>query len=85
MNTAFEPWYESSGPSSKYVTESLFTCLKYKIENHTLLNLIIDEVIKSTKDFGSYRGYHTFLHAKFKADVIERYEYKTNKKLHTVK
>ena len=38
------------------------------------------EEVKETTDFGSYRGYYTFLHTEYKNKIIDRYNYRTVKK-----
>ena len=73
--TISEPRYQSEGPSREEVVKNLFTCLCYKLEDNVLLRSIINEIIPRNTDFGSYRGYHEFLHTKYKNDVIERYNY----------
>jgi len=70
-----EPWYQSAGPSRAEVVKNLFTCLCYKLQDNELLTKTINEIIPRDTEFGSYRGYHEFLHTKYKNDVIERYNY----------
>ena len=66
-------WYEEAGPNSKEVTQMLFDNLKINYDNHTQLNKYINEIIGDTTDFGSYRGYATFFHDKYKKDIIEKF------------
>ncbi len=54
--------------------------MKHKLENHELLESVMKEEVKETTDFGSYRGYYTFLHTEYKNKIIERYNYRTVKK-----
>ena len=74
-----EPWYQTHGPTRKEVMTDLFECMKFKILDHDLLKTIIDGCVKENTDFGSWRGYMTFLHAGYKKEIIERYQYITNK------
>lgn len=80
QNDAYEPWYQVQGISYKEVHEALFNCLKHKLEDHKLLESVMKEEVKETTDFGSYRGYYTFLHTEYKNKIIERYNYRTVKK-----
>ena len=74
---------ESSVITYNYVVKALRTTLKYKLDDHVLLDKCIHEVLKTNKgnNFGSYRGYYTFLHTEFKNNVIEKYKYYTHKPL----
>lgn len=74
-----EPWYEGTSIIYKDVCASLKTCLKHKLENEKLLDEIIKEIVLITTDFGSYRGYYTFLHADYKHKIMERYDYRNYK------
>ena len=80
MNDAYEPWYQVQSITYTEVCKMLETCMKYKIEDKELLNKIIKEVVPSKEDFGSYRGYATFLHAEYKKQILERFNYYNYKK-----
>ena len=56
------PWYEVQEITSIGVKEILFNSLKIKAPNHNILNIAIEIHVSKYKDFGSYRGYYTFLH-----------------------
>ena len=77
---AHEPWYQVKDITYNEVKESLVNTLKYKLENSELLEKVINEIIKKDTDFGSYRGYYTFLHTGYKQQVTERYNYLLIKK-----
>lgn len=70
-----EPLYQTQGPSRAEIITNLTTCLRYKINDDVLLANIIDEIVPNNKDFGSYRGYYTFLHTQYKNQILERYNY----------
>ena len=74
-----EPWYEGTSITYKDVCVSLKTCLKYKLDNEKLLDKIIKDIVPITTDFGSYRGYYTFLHTDYKHKITERYNYRNIK------
>lgn len=80
-----EPWYQVVGPTRKEVLKDLFECMKFKIDDHELLKEIISTLVREGTDFGSWRGYMTFLHPQYKKEVIERYEYLTNKHIKPAK
>ena len=73
-----ETWYERESITYIEVRQLLINCLKFKLVNRELLDQIITSMVKSTTDFGSYRGYHTFLHADYKKRIIDRYNILTN-------
>ena len=63
--------YQTQGPSRAEIITNLTTCLRYKINDDVLLANIIDEIVPNNKDFGSYRGYYTFLHTQYKNQILE--------------
>ena len=74
-----EPWYQSKEITEQEVHIDLFELLKFKLDDHVKLNKTILSVIKKNKnehEFGSWRGYSTFLRTEFKNNVIEQYSYK---------
>mgnify|MGYP001288564978 CR=1 FL=1 len=78
-----EPWYQVQGMSKKEVYDALFNCLKFKCPNQYVLSFCINKTITGV-DYGSYRGYYTFLHAQFKKEVTDLYNnmYFKNKKIY---
>ena len=80
-----EPWYQTTGPSRKDVLKDLFECMKFKIQEHDLLKEIISSIVREGTELGSWRGYMTFLHPQYKKEIVERYEYLTNKQIKTSK
>ena len=65
-----EPWYEVKGPSKEEIINIFIEIFKKEYSNKTNLKEIIEESIKDTLDFGSYRGYYTFLHDTLKQNII---------------
>ena len=70
-----EPLYQTQGPSRAEIITNLTTCLRYKINDDVLLANIIDEIVPKGQDFGSYRGYYTFLHTQYKNQILDRFNY----------
>ena len=73
-----EPMYQLQGPSREDIILDLSKCLCYKINDNILLQKLINEVVPNNNDFGSYRGYYTFLHPQYKNQILERYNYMQN-------
>ncbi len=80
MSNYNEPWYQTQTMSYQEVYKSLKTCMKYKIYNDKLLDNIIKEILPKNIDFGSHRGYYTFLHTEYKNKIMERFNYLNYKK-----
>ena len=79
MVNSCEPWYQSQGISRNEVGEALFEYFKFKVTDFDMLVQIIDKIIKETNDYGSYRGYYTFLHTSFKEKIAQEIEYRSIK------
>ena len=71
----YEPWYERDTFTYKAAVEALTYCLKGKIEDEKLLASLIKEIVPKSTEFGSSRGYYTFLHTKYKNEIMERFKY----------
>ncbi len=70
---------ETSVITYKDVTEALTYCLKGKISDQDTLTNLIKEIVPRKTDFGSSRGYYTFLHTQYKNEIIDRFNYFTHK------
>ena len=70
-----EPAYQSTVIKQKEVYDDLYYSLKYKCPNKYILSYCINKTINNI-DYGSYRGYYTFLHSRFKKEVLELYNSK---------
>ena len=74
-----EPWYQCDTFTYGDAVAALTYCLKGKIEDGKMLEALIKETVSEKTDFGSSRGYYTFLHTKYKNDILERFRYLTCK------
>ena len=70
-----EPWYQCDSMKYAGVVDALTYCLKGKIEDGAVLAALIKEILPQNEDFGSSRGYYTFLHTKYKNEILERFKY----------
>ena len=82
------PWYESQGPDAKYVRQDIYNRIKslknknkiYKYEKQKeqmIQKILFKHIPDSRNDFGSFRGYSTFVRGKLYNTVIKdlRIEY----------
>ena len=82
------PWYEEQGPDAKYVRQDIYNKIKelkekgkvYKYEQekeNMIQKILYKHVPDSRKDFGSYRGYYTFVHGSLYHKILKelRIEY----------
>ena len=70
-----EPFYQCTAITQGEVYNDLFCTLKYKCPNKYILSYCINKTIDKV-NYGSYRGYYTFLHNHFKKEVEELYNSK---------
>ena len=70
-----EPWYQCDTFTYKAAVEALTYCMKGKIEDKDMLARLIKEIVPEKENFGSSRGYYTFLHTKYKNEIMERFKY----------
>ena len=70
-----EPWYQRDTFTYKAAVEALTYCMKGKIEDKDMLARLIKEIVPEKENFGSSRGYYTFLHTKYKNEIMERFKY----------
>lgn len=83
-----EPWYQTEGPDANYVRQEIHKKIKslkeegktykYEKEKEKMIEKILyKHVPDSRNDFGSYRGYYTFVHGHLYNTIIKelRVEY----------
>ena len=70
-----EPWYHTTCMSHEDAEQHLFMCLKHEYANHEKLTQYIKQIVSSEKELGSVRGYWTFLHTRFKNEIIDKFSY----------
>jgi hypothetical protein len=75
-----EPWYQVVAMSHDDAKAQLFAELKHEYPDHDKLNAYIDQVVVSSVDIGSIRGYMTFLHATYKQQIIDKFKYNDDNK-----
>ena len=80
-----EPWYQTVSMSHEEAKRHLFMSLKHEYTDHERLTEYIHQVTSTEKDLGSIRGYWTFLHARFKHEVGEKFKYYGHKKTSQIK
>ena len=82
------PWYEEQGPDANYVRQEIYKKIKdlkekgktykYEKEKEKMIEKILYKHIPDSRnDFGSYRGYYTFVHGSLYHKIIKelRIEY----------
>ena len=62
------------------VVDILYECLKFKVEDISLLDGCIQNILKSYgNNFGNFKEYFTFKHAHLKKQILNLYEYRRKK------
>ena len=69
------PWYEETGPSYEDVINDLNTYTSKTVTNDEIRKKIIEEIVPndSNFDFGSWRGYGTFLRSGFIDRIVKKW------------
>jgi len=70
----YGPWYENVGPTYKDVVLDVYNSTSKIINDNEIRKKIVIEVIPKEVDFGSWRGYCTFLKQTYVEQVIKKWE-----------
>jgi len=71
----------SSQPKITSIIEQLFECLKFKHNNHDILNKAINCIIKDVdiNNIDTWNQYYKYFHNDFKQKITHKYEYFSRK------